>query len=138
MPIAQTFETFVRMQSTSVAYRICRSKADGASSPAVVILFGESGSGKTHLLRAVVDAARRRSGRRVESTRAVDMLANILRELTWRQAPRAALSYYEQLTVSRRDQVSLTDAGYAAGTSEPTAPSRPVEKRPLRRRSSSR
>jgi len=97
MPIEQTFETFVQMRSTSVAYRICRSKADGASSPAVLVLFGESGSGKTHLLRAVVDAARRRSGCRVESTRAVDMLANIVRELTWRQAPRAALSYYEQL-----------------------------------------
>jgi chromosomal replication initiator protein len=97
MPIEQTFETFVQLPSTSVAYRICRSKADGAPSPAVLILFGESGSGKTHLLRAVVDGAHRRSGRRVESTRAVDVVAKIVRELASGQASDAALRYYEQL-----------------------------------------
>ena len=80
----------------ALAYRVCHSKVDRDSSPGVLVLFGAPGGGKTHLLRAMADAARQRS-RRVESTRAIDMIANVVRELTWTQAPRGALSYYEQL-----------------------------------------
>lgn len=98
MALQQTFDTFLQMPSTAVAYRSCRIWAEDPAVPGVLLLHGAPGTGKTHLLRAVADAARRRRRScRIKESRAVDLLTGVVRELAWRRAPGASLRYYDQL-----------------------------------------
>lgn len=98
MPLQQTFETFLQLPSTAVAYRTCHQWVDEPGRPGVLLLHGPSGTGKTHLLRAVAEAARRRRWEcRVKETRVVGLLAELVRELAWKRAPGASLSYDDQL-----------------------------------------
>ena len=97
MSVRQTFEAFLELPPTTAALHMCRMVADDALPAGVFLLHGPTGTGKTHLIQAVANAARRRCACRLVETRAVDLVAGIVRELRWRDAPRAALSYYQQL-----------------------------------------
>jgi chromosomal replication initiator protein len=112
MSVRQTFETFLELPPTTAALHMCRRVADDALPAGVLLLHGPTGSGKTHLLHAVASAARRRCACRLVETRAMDFVAGIVRELTWRDAPRAALSYFNQL-----DLLVADDLQWLAGKS---------------------
>jgi chromosomal replication initiation ATPase DnaA len=112
MSVRQTFETFLELPSTAAALRICRTVADDALPAGVFLLHGPTGTGKTHLLHAVASAARRRCACRVVETRAMDLLASIVRELRRDDTPRAALSYFNQL-----DLLVVDDLQWLAGKS---------------------
>jgi len=76
MPVPQTFETFLEVPSTTAALRMCRMVADDALPAGVFLLDGPTGTGKSHLLHAVANAARRRCAGRLVETRAVDLVAD--------------------------------------------------------------
>jgi len=91
MSVRQTFETFLELPSSAAALRVCRMVAAGTAPAALLVLHGSIGSGKTHLLRAIADAARRRVDCRVAETRAVDLVASLIRHIRLRDTPRPAL-----------------------------------------------
>jgi chromosomal replication initiator protein len=97
MSVRQTFETLTLLPFNAAAQHACRMVAEDAAAAGVVLLHGPTGIGKTHLLRAVADAARRRCACRLVETRAVDLIASIVRELRDRDATRASLRYFGRL-----------------------------------------
>jgi chromosomal replication initiation ATPase DnaA len=112
MSVRQTFETFLEVPPTTAALHICRMVADDALPAGVFLLHGPTGTGKTHLLHAAANAARRRCACRLVETRAVDLVAGIVRELRWGDAPRSALSHFNQL-----DLLVVDDLQWLAGKS---------------------
>lgn len=53
---ATSFETFHVAESNAVAYRIVRAFVDGSSADRQIVLWGERGAGKSHLLSAACQA----------------------------------------------------------------------------------
>lgn len=98
VPLPQTFESFLQMPSRALAYRKCRSLAEDSTAPGVLLLHGGPGTGKTHLLRAVAHAARRRRWScRVEETRTADLVTNVVRKLTSQPTTAASRGRYDDV-----------------------------------------
>jgi chromosomal replication initiator protein len=85
-----TFERFIRTSSSGKALRLSMALAECApKSPRLLVLFGPSGTGKTHLLHAVGHATYRRTPTaRIVATTTSGLIAQLVGQIgqcqTWR------------------------------------------------------